>query len=113
VTGQCLAAVWRSPYTPGKKDKVDKVEVMAAVAVLLVAVVFTIGAIMGVILLVSLGVRREETRFRLHGDTSARRAGLIVWSIFRDPKHDSKISVTSSGDLTVQRGDYSDSDKVQ
>lgn len=76
---------------------------MAASVVIAVIAIFTLGVILGVLAVVSMAIRREERRFRLDGDTPPRLAGLILWSIFKNPKHSSEISRTPTGDLTVNR----------
>ena len=88
---------------------------MAATELIIAMSVFIMGAALGLLAVVSIGIRREERIFRPNGDTSIRkeklfrlrgdtpihRVGITLWSIVHDPKRNSEITRTQGGDLTV------------
>jgi hypothetical protein len=76
---------------------------MAATVLILAVGIFALSAVAAIVTIVSMGIIREERDFRLRKDTPTRLVGLILWSIFKDPKQTSAITRTPTGDLTVNR----------
>jgi hypothetical protein len=92
---------------------------MIMIVYVLASSIFMIGLIIGILVIVTLGIRREERLFREHNtsreehglpslsvdkeDTPLKRAQLTLREILGNPRKTSIIKRTPVGDLTVNR----------
>jgi len=75
-----------------------RVEMLALIVIIFSVVILTP---LVAVLVVSVASLHEEVAISLSRDTWISRAGLIIWSIFRYPRHSSELTRSKAGRIRV------------